>query len=175
MRRTPSSIGPHPVANPANPGPSSQYRAPRSTRQKCHKVYITRYIRNCKPIVMSESSVYTGGTVAPPPRTSSQVFHRKAPGGGGGGTLPARLNPPHIPIRPHHRAQPHRAHKVPCRHVARIVHSQINPADPNSQDQRPRHHAHRHPLPAPPQCRMPRKISEPYTTTASTECPLGNE
>src|ERR1019366_4629548 len=61
------------------------------------------------------------------------------------------LHPPHIPICRHHRPQPHRAHKVPRRHVARIVHSQINPADPNSQDQRPRHHAHRHPLPTPPQ------------------------
>ena len=60
MRRNPSPTGPHPAANPAKPGPSSQNRAPRATHHNCQKVYLTLYILNCKAIVMSESSVYTG-------------------------------------------------------------------------------------------------------------------
>ena len=71
MRRTPFPIGSQPTANPAYPGPSPQNRALRATRQKCHKVYIIRYIRNRKPIVMSESSVYTGGYPCP---TTSNIL-----------------------------------------------------------------------------------------------------
>src|ERR1017187_2830055 len=85
MRRNPPSIGPHPAGNPAYPGPSSQNRAPRATQRKCQKVYITSYILNCKSIVVSKSSVYTGGPLAPHHLDHTHRFStEKRPGGEGG-------------------------------------------------------------------------------------------